>query len=132
MQYLLIFLFFSFISSGLAYAQPSSGNIVRGLLECSVFYETYGALNARSNKPSQELWDKSDAFKRLSYERASAAGTPSSDMIKRRQSFFAKKWNKRLLSAARPTHEVHTEIREWSNNCDTLGYNMEILPLPRG
>ncbi len=135
-----LFLSLSFVSvmfiSGFSYAQdeslvPKERTVADDLLECSIFYETHGALMARNNKSSKELWDKSDHFKRSGIEQARSTKALTSQEIDSRISYLVKKWSKRLLSSSRPRHKQNADLRNWTRFCDALGENENILPLQR-
>lgn len=130
-RFLFVCFGFVFIISSPAMAQDSQPerSLVDDLLECSVFYETHGALKARSNRPSQELWDKADSFKRKGIEKAKTTQSLSEQEINTRINYLVKKWAKRLLSVNRLNHQQKQDLRLWTQFCDKLGDMENIVPL---
>lgn len=104
-------------------------SLVDDLLECSVFYETHGALLTRSNKPVDDLWDKADTFKREGIQLSKDKETFTEQQIQTRMSYLIKKWTKRLLYAARLNHQQKQDIKLWTRFCNELGEVENILPL---
>lgn len=128
-----IFLVFGFVFmfSQLSVAQTPlpERSLVDDLLECSVFYETHGAMLARSNLSSQELWDKADAFKRRGIEESKITSSMTDQQIQTRMSYLIKKWTNKLLSVARVKHKQKHDIKLWTKFCNQLGDIENILPL---
>lgn len=100
--------------------RKASKSLAYDFLECSVFYETYGAYKSSNKRAADKHWAKSDYFRTLAESTMRTVSTLNEDEFQTRKSYMVKKWSRLLLDASRMRNKKNNDIKTWTSFCDDV------------